>query len=106
VLVTRQFDLPGGATFADTVDNVPAGEIDARVDWPGTSDLNLYVTDTRCPGRIELLAAQCRVFAQMVGSAKPERIQFTTTATANYIYWVHNLGASSEMVTLELALTR
>jgi hypothetical protein len=106
VLVTRQFNLAGEATFSDTVDNVQAGVIDARVEWPGTSDLNLYLTDTSCPGRVELLAAQCRVFAQAAGTAKPERIQLTTTATANYIYWVHNLGASSEAVTLELGLTR
>src|SRR5687767_12451574 len=64
VLATRSFTLAPSAAFTDTVDNVPAGVVDARADWPGASDLNLYVTDTSCPGVVELAAGTCRVFAQ------------------------------------------
>src|SRR5688500_17643086 len=48
VLATRSFTLASAAAFTDTVDNVPSGVVDARADWPGSSDLNLYVTDTSC----------------------------------------------------------
>ena len=106
VLVTRNFTLPGGATVSDTVDNVPPGVVDVRVEWPGASDLNLYATDTSCAGVVELLAGQCRVFAQAVAAARPERIEFTTTAPGNYVYWVRNLGASAEPVVLEVGVTR
>jgi hypothetical protein len=88
------------------VDNVPAGAVDARVDWTGTSDVDLYVTDTSCPGRVELLAGQCRVLGQAVGTAKPERVQFTATGTANYVYWLHNLGSATETVSFEFGVTR
>ena len=106
VLVARNFTLGGGATSSDTVDNVPPGVVDVRVEWPGTSDLNLYATDTACPGVVELLAGQCRVLAQAVTTARPERIEFTTAAAGNYVYWVRNLGTSSEPVALEVGVTR
>ena len=106
VLATRSFTLAPSATFTDTVDNVPAGVVDARADWPGASDLNLYVTDTSCPGVVELAAGACRVLAQATGTARPERVQFTATATANYSVWVRNLGPASESVALEFAVTR
>jgi hypothetical protein len=106
VLATRSFTLAPAATYTDTVDNVPAGSVDARVEWSGASDLNLYVTDTSCPGVVELAAGQCRVFAQATGSDRPERVQFVTTSTANYSVWVRNLGPSAESVTLEFAITR
>lgn len=106
VLATRSFTLAASASFTDTVDNVPAGIVDARIDWPGASDLNLYVTDTSCPGVVELAAGSCRVFAQATGGDRPERVQFTSTATANYSVWVRNLGPASEAVALEFAVTR
>jgi hypothetical protein len=106
VLVSRGFTLAAGATFSDTVDNVPAGLVDVRADWPGASDLNLYATDTSCPGVVELVGGRCRVFAQAVGTARPERIEFTTAAPGNYVYWVRSLGPSSEAVTLEVGVTR
>jgi hypothetical protein len=106
VLATRSFTLAPSATFTDTVDNVPAGVVDARADWPGASDLNLFVTDTSCPGVVELAAGGCRVLAQATGTARPERVQFTSTATANYSVWVRNLGPSPEAVSLEFAVTR
>jgi hypothetical protein len=106
VLATRSFTLAPSATFTDTVDNVPAGVVDALADWPGASDLNLYVTDTSCPGVVELASGACRVLAQATGTARPERIQFTSTATANYSVWVRNLGPSPEPVALEFAVTR
>jgi hypothetical protein len=106
VLATRAFTLAPSATFTDTVDGVPAGTVDARADWPGASDVNLYVTDTSCPGVVELAAGACRVLAQATGGSRPERVQFTATATANYSVWVRNLGPSPESVALEFAVTR
>jgi hypothetical protein len=106
VLATQSFTLAPGATFTDTVDNVPAGTVDARAEWPGGSDLNLYVTDTSCPGVVQLAAGSCRVFAQAVGSDRPERVQFAAPGTANYSVWVRNVGTAAEPVTLEFAVTR
>jgi hypothetical protein len=107
VVVSTAFTVPGGTTFSDTVDNVPAGAVDVRLEWAEAAiDLNLYVTDTACSSILDILAGGCRVLGQGTGNARPEVVNFTTTAQANYIVWVRNLSSTTQAARFELGVTR
>jgi hypothetical protein len=81
--------------------------IDAVVDWAGTNDINVYVTDNICPGFIDLKAGRCNVITRAEGPAKPERVSFATTTAAGKIwtFWIYNNGASDESGNIEMAVT-
>jgi hypothetical protein len=107
VLTTKALTLPAGTTAQETVDNVPSGTVDVRLDWADAAvDLNLYVTDTNCSSILEILGNACRVLGQAVGPARPEVVTFATTGTANYSVWARNLGATTQAATVEVGVTR
>ena len=107
VLTVKALTIPPGTTASETVDNVPSGTVDLRLDWAdGAADLNLYVTDTNCSSILEILGGACRILGQATGTARPEVVTFAATATANYAYWARNLGATSQAATVEVGVTR
>lgn len=95
---------PGTATFKN-VDNPPAGTIDGTLDWNGTADMNLYVTDNSCAGFTTLKAGGCNVLVRAEGTAKPERLTFTAPANRIFTFWIHNNGTSTETGTLTVGDT-
>jgi hypothetical protein len=107
VVATKGLTIPGGTTASETVDNVPSGSVDVRVQWADAAvDLNVYVTDTNCSSILEILNNACRVFGQATGSARPEVVTFTATSTANYQVWCRNVSSASQAATMELGITR
>ena len=107
VLTTKALTLPAGTTASETVDNVPSGTVDVRLEWAdAAADLNLYVTDTSCSSILEILGGACRVLGQANGAARPEVVTFATTATANYQVWARNLGGTTQAATVEVGVTR
>jgi predicted phage tail protein len=107
VVATKGLTIPGGTTASETVDNVPAGTVDVRLDWadPGV-DLNLYVSDTNCSSIVDLLANACRVLGQATGAARPEVVTFTATTTGNYVVWARNVGSATQAAMVEVGVTR
>jgi hypothetical protein len=105
VLVTKNFSLNAGTATFQNVDLPPAGTLDATVDWNGNNDVNLYVTDNTCPGFVDLKAGGCNVVAKADGTAKPERLTFTTTAGRIWTFWIYNNGSSSESGAMEVGIT-
>jgi len=95
---------PGTATFKN-VDQPPAGTIDGMLEWNGSNDMNLYVTDNSCPGFSDLRAGRCNVVVRADGAAKPERLSFTAPANRIYTFWIHNNGTSSESGSLTVGDT-
>jgi hypothetical protein len=107
VLTTKALTLPAGTTATETVDNVPSGTVDVRLEWADAgADLNLYVTDTNCSSILEILGGACRVLGQATGAARPEVVTFATTAAANYQVWARNLAGTTHAATLEVGVTR
>jgi len=105
VLVTKNFSLqPGTATFQN-VDLPPAGTLDATVDWTGSNDINLFVTDNTCPGFLDLRAGACNIVARAETTSKPERVTFTTTAGRIWTFWIYNNGVSSDSGSMEVGIT-
>jgi hypothetical protein len=107
VVATKALTIPAGTTASETVDNVPAGLVDVRLQWADPAvDLNVYVTDTLCSSILEILGNTCRVFGQATGSSHPEVVAFTTTATGNYIVWSRNVGTVTQAASVEVGVTR
>ena len=107
VLATLSFTLPPGSATFNSLDGIGPGTVDAQVDWgSAANDINLYATDLACPGFVELRAGQCRVLAQAVTSAKPERLTFVHAALGDFRIWVHNASANTETVQVEIGVTR
>jgi len=107
VLGTTDFTLrPATATFK-SIDNPPIGTMDATADWGNPANtINLYATDGRCPGFVELQAGRCTVLARAEGAAKPKKVTFSnTTANAVYLFWISNAGTSNESGGLEIGVT-
>ena len=78
------------------VDNPPVGTLDISVDWPGSGDLNLYVTANSCSNFSDVLAGRCPTLGKSDGTAKPEVVRFNTTANQTYTVWIHNHSLSRE----------
>ena len=95
---------PGTATFKN-IDFPPAGTIDGTLDWTGSADMNLYVTDNSCAGFTELRAGRCTVLVRADGVAKPERLSFTAAANRVYTFWIHNNGTATETGSLTVGDT-
>ena len=107
VVATKALNIPAGTTASETVDNVPAGSVDFRLQWADAGvDLNLYVTDTNCSSVVDILNGACRVLGQATGSARPEVVTVVATATANYQVWSRNVGSAAQAATLEVGVTR
>jgi hypothetical protein len=106
-VATKALTIPGGTTASETVDNVPAGSVDFRLQWDDAAvDLNLYVTDTNCSSILEILNNACRVVGQATGTARPEVVTVVATSTANYQVWSRNVSSASQAATLEVGVTR
>jgi hypothetical protein len=95
---------PGTATFKN-IDFPPAGTIDGTLDWAGSADMNLYVTDNTCPGFNTLKGGGCNVLVRAEGGAKPERLTFTAAANRIYTFWIHNNGTAMESGSLTVGDT-
>jgi hypothetical protein len=97
---------PGTATYKN-IDLPPAGMLDATVDWAGSNDINVYVTDNICPGFVDLRAGRCNVITRAEGTAKPERLSWSTTTASGRIWsvWIYNNGASKESGAMEVGVT-
>ena len=95
---------PGTATYKN-IDQPPAGTIDGMLDWNGSADMNLYVTDNVCAGFTTLKAGGCTVLARAEGTAKPEQLTFTAAANKIYTFWIHNNGTATETGTLTVGDT-
>jgi hypothetical protein len=98
---------PGTATYKN-IDLPPNGTLDATVDWAGTNDINIYVTDNVCPGFQEPRAGGCPVIVKADSpSGKPERVTWSTTTAAGRIWtvWIHNNGQSEESGAMEAGIT-
>lgn len=108
VLISGQaFSLaPGTATFKN-IDIPPEGTLDATVDWGGSNDINVYVTDNVCPGFLDLRAGRCNVITRSDGTAKPERVSWSTTTAAGKIWsvWIYNNGTTEESGAMEVGVT-
>ena len=106
VLVTKPFTLAAGTATFQNADNLPAGTVDATLDWGGGNDMNLYVTDNTCSGFANLRAGACAIVARAESTtSKPERVSFNTTAGKTYTFWIYNNGASQESGQLEVGET-
>ena len=107
VLGTTDFTLRAGAATFKSIDNPPIGTMDATVDWGNPSNtINVYATDGRCPGYVELQAGVCTILARAEGAAKPKRVSFSNTVTNGvYLFWIFNAGTSSESGGLEIGVT-
>lgn len=107
VVATKALNIPAGTTASETVDNVPAGSVDFRLQWDDAAvDLNLYVTDTNCSSVVEILAGACRVLGQATGAARPEVVTVVAAGTANYVVWSRNVGSVTQAAALEVGVTR
>lgn len=97
---------PGTATYKN-IDLPPAGTLDTTVNWAGGNDINVYVTDNVCPGFIDLRAGRCNVIARAEGTAKPERLSWSTTTAAGRIWsvWIYNNGSTPESGSMEVGIT-
>ncbi len=95
---------PGAATYKN-IDQPPAGTIDGTLDWNGSVDMNLYVTDNSCPGFNTLKAGGCPVLVRAEGAAKPERLTFTAGTNKIYTFWIHNNGTAMETGSLTVGDT-
>jgi hypothetical protein len=98
---------PGTATYKN-IDLPPSGMLDATVDWAGTNDVNMYVTDNVCPGFQELRAGACPVIVKAdSATAKPERVTWSTSTAAGRIWtvWIYNNGTSEESGAMEVGIT-
>src|SRR6185369_2119297 len=70
---------PDTAMFRN-IDNPPVGAVDITVNWPGSGDLNLYVTSNQCANFNDVLSGRCPTLAKSDGAAKPEVGRFNTSA--------------------------
>jgi hypothetical protein len=95
---------PDTAMFRN-IDNPPVGTLDIRVDWPGSGNINLYVTANSCSNFADVTAGRCPTLARSDGSAKPEVASFTTSANQTYTVWIHNNSASRETGAFEVGIT-
>jgi hypothetical protein len=107
VLDTQSFSLKAGAATYKNIDFPPEGMIDAIVDWAGTNDINVYVTDNVCPGFVDLKAGRCNVITKAEDTAKPERVSFATTTAPGKIwtFWIYNNGSGDESGSIEMGVT-
>jgi len=108
VHVTTSFGpLTGGAGLRNDVDNLPAGKVDAVLEWKSESgNLNLYVTQASCPGIPEVLSGQCARLTEATSTGKPEKLTFDNPTTRTWTFWIHNVGSGAESGTLEVGVTR
>lgn len=95
---------PDTAMFQN-VDNTPAGTLDVTVNWPGSSNLNLYVTPESCANVAEVISGACQVMGKSDGTSKPETVRFATTAGRTYTVWIHNAGPARESGSFEVGIT-
>ncbi|HET8648027.1 MAG TPA: hypothetical protein VFO85_21200 [Vicinamibacteria bacterium] len=95
---------PGTAMFRN-VDDVPAGTLDIAVNWPGSGDINLYVTPNSCANFADVQAGRCQVMAKSDGTAKPETVNFATTGVRTYTVWIYNNGGSRETGSFDVGIT-
>jgi hypothetical protein len=102
------FELkPGQATYKN-LDKPPEGTIDGTVDWAGSNDIQLYVTDNVCTGILDLRAGRCNVITRSdTPGVKPRRVTFATSTLAGKIwsFWIYNNGATTETGAMEAAVT-
>jgi hypothetical protein len=99
--------LPGSATYKN-IDLPPSGMLDVTVDWAGTNDINVYVTDNVCPGFADLRAGRCNLITKAESpTAKPEQLTFSTATAPGRIWsvWIYNNGVSAESGTMEVGVT-
>jgi len=77
------------------------------VDWAGANDINVYVTDNVCPGYPDLRAGRCNVITRSDGTAKPERVSWSTSTAAGRIWsvWIYNNGTGQESGAMEVGIT-
>jgi hypothetical protein len=95
---------PDTAMFRN-IDNPPAGMLDITVNWPGSGDLNLYVTANSCANFADVLSGRCPTLAKADGTAKPETARFNTTANQIYTVWIHNRSQSRESGSFDVGIT-
>lgn len=102
------FDLgPNTATYKN-IDLPPSGTLDAVIDWAGSNDVNVYVTDNACPGFQDVKAGRCPIIVKSDGPAtKPERVSWSTTTAAGRVWtvWIHNNGTTRETGAMEAGIT-
>lgn len=95
---------PATAMFRN-VDNPPVGQLDVTVNWPGSGDLNLYVTPNSCANFNDVQSGRCATLGKSDGTGKPETVRFNTTANQTYTVWVFNNGASRESGSFDVGIT-
>ena len=95
---------PDTAMFRN-IDNPPVGTIDITVNWPGSGDLNLYVTSNQCANFADVSSGRCPTLAKADGTAKPETARFNTSANQIYTVWIHNHSASRESGSFDVGIT-
>jgi hypothetical protein len=102
------FELkPGQATYKN-LDKPPDGTIDVTVDWAGSNDIQLIVTDNVCSGILDLRAGRCNVITKSdTAGVKPRKVTFATSTLAGKIwsFWIYNNGATTESGAMEAAVT-
>jgi hypothetical protein len=95
---------PDTAMFRN-IDNPPVGMIDINVNWPGSGNLNLYVTANSCSNFADVASGRCPTLAKADGTAKPETARFNTSANQIYTVWIHNNSQSRESGAFDVGIT-
>jgi hypothetical protein len=95
---------PGTAMFRN-IDNPPVGNVDITVNWPGSGDLNLFVTPNTCANFADVASGRCATLAKSDGAAKPEVARFNTAANQIYTVWIYNNSQSRESGSFDVGIT-
>jgi hypothetical protein len=87
------------------IDNPPVGTVDITVNWPGSGDLNLYVTPNSCSNFADVASGRCPTLTKADGAAKPEVARFNTSNNQIYTVWIHNHSQSRESGSFDVGIT-
>ena len=88
------------------VDGVPAGSIDAMIEWPvAGQDVRLYVTNPECDaGPIDgQFPARCTVLARAESGSAPRRATFENDQARSFAFFISNFGPGAATVTLTVS---
>jgi hypothetical protein len=99
------FNVRANSQIYTNIDFPPAGKIDVTANWGGATNIEMYVTESSCPGFPELSAGRCTVLARAEGVTRPKSVTFDSQTGRIYSVWMANRGATNEVVGLEAGVT-
>ncbi len=107
VLSTQNFSVAAGDGTALSVDVPSAGALAATANWAGTSaEIDVYITDSTCPGVDELVLGSCAVLARGDTQAKsPQTATAFGVRPGRYQALVLGVGQNGGSGTVQFALS-